>query len=150
MIGEVIEQAIWVTGEEPPELQAQFEKDLRAGLADIAGQYGVIIGPLIMRELKPGQERVPKVPDYIQGPDVRLLVGEATVIGEEFKSEGRFIADLDPKDLERLRVITRRVHQAWNPGKPELSIEKCDENINKQGWKAALTALREQVGIKVH
>ena len=97
MIGEVIEQAIWITGEEPPELQAQFEKDLRAGLADIAGQYGVIIGPLIMRELKPGQERVPKVPDYIQGPDVRLLVGEATVIGEELKSEGRFIADLDPK-----------------------------------------------------
>ena len=66
------------------------------------------------------------------------------------EAEGCFVADLEPKDLERLRTILRRVHQSYNPGKPELSTEKCDEYINKNGPDAALAALREQVGVKVH
>lgn len=148
--GEVIEFAIWANGAETSEMVAMFESDLRVGLAEIADQYGVIIGPLLMRELRPGEERVPPVPSHIHGPDVRLLVGEATVIGEVFQSEGAFVADLEPKDLERLRTILRRVHAAWNPGKPELSVEKCDEYINRNGADAALAALQDQVGVRVH
>ena len=138
-IGEVFEQAIWATGEEPPEMAAQFERDLRAGLAEIAAKFGVVIGTLLMTEMRPGEERVPEVPAHIHGPDVRLLVGEATVVDHVAEAhEGAFVADLEPKDLERLRTILRRVHAAWNPGKPELSTERCDEYINQNGPDAAL------------
>ena len=149
--GDVIETAIWMDGTETPDLKDRFERDMRAGLATMAENEGVIIGPLIMAEKRPGEERVPPVPDAIQGLDVRLLVGEATVIFYARQaSEGCFVADLEPKDLERLRTILRRVHQSYNPGKPELSTEKCDEYININGPDAALAALREQVGVKVH
>lgn len=57
-----------------------------------------------------------------------------------------FVADIDPKDLERLRIILRRIHQQYNPGKPTLSNERCDQFINQNGPDAALAALREQVG----
>jgi len=149
--GDVLETAIWMDGTETPDLKDRFESDMRASLAAMADNEGVIIGPLIMAEKRPGEERVPPVPDAIQGLDVRLLVGEAKVVGYELEvSEGTFVADLEPKDLERLRTILRRVHQSYNPGKPELTTEKCDEYINRNGPDAALAALREQVGVKVH
>lgn len=149
--GDVLETAIWMDGSETPELKRRFENDMRISLGNMAMAEGVIIGPLIMAEKKPGEERVPAVPDAIQGLDVRLLVGEAKVVDyvpEE--SEGCFVADLEPRDLERLVTILRRVHLSYNPGKPELSIEKCHEYINNNGPDAALAALREQVGVKVH
>lgn len=145
--GDVIETAIWMTGAEPEGMSERFEVDLRTALASMAEAEGVIIGPLVMTEKRPGEDRVPDVPDYIQGMDVRLLVGEATVIAEMFESEGAFVADLEPRDLERLRTILQRVHQQYNPGKPELSVEKCDEYINRNGPDAALAALREQVTV---
>ena len=148
--GDALETAIWLTGEEPDALKQRFESDVRAKLAEMADHEGVIIGPLLMTEKRPGEDRVPQVPDHVHGMNVRLLVGEAAVVGEVFTSEGAFVADLDPKDLARLRTILRRVHQAYNPGKPELSQEKCDEYININGPEAALEALREQVGVKVH
>ena len=148
--GDVLETAIWLDGRKTDELKHKFEKDLRESLAGMADEERVIIGPLMMTEKRPGEDRVPGVPDYIQGPDVRLLVGEATVFACLPATESRFVDDLDEKDLERLRSILRRVHRSYNPGKPDLSDEKCDEYINVNGPDAALAALREQVGIKVN
>ena len=142
--GDVLEFAVWMDGRETEEMKIDFEKQLRSVVAGIPA----ITGPLTMTEKRPGEERVPIPPNWLQGPDVRLLVGEATVIDLFKESEGCFVADLEPKDLERLRVILRKVHQDWNPGKPELSTERCDEYINQNGPDAALSALREQV--KVH
>ncbi len=148
--GDIFETAVWMTGDELEGLKDKFADDVRAYLAEMASATGLIMGPLILIEKKPGEDRVPSVPDYIHGSDVKLLVGEAQVIGETFVNEGAFVADLELKDLERLRMILRRVHQFYNPGKPELSQEKCDEYINRNGPDAALEALREQVGAKVH
>jgi hypothetical protein len=142
--GEVLEMAIWLQGNETQEMKDRFRDDI----AEALSTTNLVTGPVIMTELSPGDDRVPPVPDHIQGPDVKLLVGEATVLdytpGEpDYEAgEGNFIGDLEPKDLERLRAILRRVHQTWNPGKPELSTEKCDEYINRNGPDAALAALR--------
>lgn len=144
--GDVLEVAIWLDGTETQELKDRFANDIRNALATT----DLITGPVIMTELKPGDERVPPVPDNLQGPNVRLLVGEAVVVDYAPVYESRFVDDLEPVDLERLRTILRRVHQSYNPGKPELSNEKCDEYINVNGPSAALEALREQVGVKVH
>lgn len=147
--GDVLETAIWMDGTETEEQKRRFAQDFQIYLARAAGDE-FILGPMTIVEKRPGDDRVPPVPDSIQGPDVRLLVCEATVIDSILESESLFVADLDPKDLHRLRTILRRVHQWYNPGKPELSDEKCDEYINRNGPNAALEALREQVGVKVH
>jgi hypothetical protein len=144
--GDVLEMAIWMDGTETEEMKKQFEIDLRSAIAEVPA----ITGPLIMSEKKPGEDRVPKVPEGLQGPDVRLLVGEAAIIDMITPDEGYFLADLEPKDLDRLVSILRRVYQSYNPGKPELSLEKCYEFINQNGPEAADEALREQVGAKVH
>lgn len=149
--GDVLEASIWLSGTETDHLKARFERDLRASLAEGAEAEGVVMGPLIMTEKKPGEDRVPTPPDGLQGPDVRLLVGEAIVFDYAPQTtEGAFVADLEPKDLERLIIILRRVYQHYNPGKPELSRERCIEYINQNGADAALEALREQVGSRVH
>jgi hypothetical protein len=144
--GDVLEMAVWMDGTETEEMKKQFEVDLRSAIAEVPA----ITGPLIMTEKRPGDDRVPEVPDDLQGPDVRLLVGEARIIKMLTSYEGYFIADLEQKDLDRLVSILRRVYQSYNPGKPELSLEKCYEFINQNGPEAALEALREQVGAKVH
>jgi hypothetical protein len=149
-LGDMLETAIWMDGTETREMKERFHGDLEQAFAKMAEENHVIITPVTMTEKRPGDDRVPPVPDDLQGPDVRLLVGEALVVDHSLRNEGCFVADLDPRDLERLRTILRRVYRSYNPGKPELSTEKCDEFINQNGPDAALAALREQVGVKVH
>ena len=148
--GDVLELGIWMDGTETQELKDRFEGDLKRSFKRSAKLADVVISPVTMIVSKPGDDRVPKVPEGLHGPDVRFLIGEAEVVNLVPSFEGYFVADLEPKDLERLRTILRRVYQEYNPGKPELSTEKCDEFINQNGPDAALEALREQVGIKVH
>lgn len=138
--GEVFETAIWMTGEEAPELKERFIEDVRAYLAEVAERDGVVIGPLVMCEKSPGDDRVPPVPDTIQGPAVKLLVGEATVVAvHPAIAPWSFVLDLDKKDLHRLREITRQAA----PG--PLSDEECDEIIDEIGVETAVRTLREQV-----
>lgn len=144
--GDVLEIAIWLDGTETPALRARFDKDLCTNLAEMAGIEGMIIGPLIMAEKRPGEDRVPKVPDHIQGPDVRLLVGEARVICRQpfFALPGSFVGDLDRKDLARLREITRRA------APEQLSDMECERIIEEIGPAAAIEALRKMVDENEH
>lgn len=142
--GEVIESAIWITGDEPQELRQRYEQDVTQAIDDLCHEHGVIHGPLHWREKLPGSDRVPAVPDHIQGSQVRLLVAEAEVTGEVPKVSGSFIANLEPKDLTRLRFITRRA------SKSQLTDQECDEIIEHLGPEAALDTLRRNVGVTVH
>lgn len=139
--GDVLELGVWMDGRETDEMKIRFSEDLQSALTRVP----VVVGPLVMREMRPGEDRVPPTPKGLQGPDVKFLVGEAEVISLIEPGEGNFIGDLEPKDLERLVALTRSVYQSYNPGKPELSLERCYENINKQGPDAALAALRMTV-----
>ena len=44
-------------------------------------------------ELRPGEGRSPKVPKHISGPNVRLIVGEATVMGFRAKGSLKLLRD---------------------------------------------------------
>lgn len=150
-LGEILQTGVWLTGKEAEGMAERYANDLRANLDSMAETEGMVIGTLKMTFMRPGEERVPQVPDEIHGPNVRFLVGEAQVVDYmPIASEGMFVADLEPKDLERLRVILRRVYQQYNPGKPQLSNERCDQFINQNGPDAALSALREQVGATIN
>lgn len=150
--GDVLELAIWLDGTETPGMVRQWKHDSAYMIARSSGPQVAKISPVEFEIKRPGDDRVPPVPDDISGPDVRLLVASAYIIAFETVPEGAgFIAELDPKDLKRMRKITRKTHRDNNPGAPRLSDAVCDELIRRVGPGAALGALREAVdGGMVH
>lgn len=144
-VGEMLETAVWADGKETEEQMQQFKHDLQEQLNYFAEQEEVIISPLVVTEKKPGEERVPDVPDDIQGPNVRLIVGEARVLAPKpkFKTRvTRFIDDLEEDDLNLLRQITRRAYKKHHPKHPELTDFQCDQVIESLGPDTALDTLR--------
>jgi len=143
-IGDVIESAIWLTGEEGQEMRRRYEADVTSAIDDLCHEHNLIHGPVQFIEKKPGQDRVPEVPDHIQGINVRLLVAESEVIASAPEtSVGSFTANLEKIDLDRLRDITRQIHKRLNG--TILTNSQCDEVIEELGPEAALSTLRQQV-----
>ncbi len=146
--GDVLEAAIWLDGRETAEHRRLYEADLQEQLARAGNLYGMVIGPLMWTEKRLGQNRVPKVPDEIAGPDVRLLVAEATVVcrvPEHTAAGGSFVHELDPADLARLRDITRHAHAWRKPGERRLTDAECDAVIEEIGPDSALRTLKQAV-----
>lgn len=145
--GDTIENAIWLNGTETPELLARYKGDVADAMIEVAQSQGAALTPLRWTEKRPGDERVPAVPDHIQGPDVRLLVAEADVVSMRAQDTGNFLAELEPRDLARLRRVTREAYARWcreNPGKGQrepLTDRQCDTLINDLGPEAALASL---------
>lgn len=93
------------------------------------------LGPVSFELKRPGEDRVPAVPDRIKGPDVRLLVATAEVVGFDLTKRASFVDELNEGDLMKLRKATRRVH-----GK-NLPDAVCDQIIDRLGPVAAGVAL---------
>lgn len=145
-IGDAIETAIWLDGRETRGQRTRYDGDVRKAIADLCSEQGVVHGPVVFSVLKPGDERVPPVPDHISGPDVRLLHAEAKVVGIAMEvNPSRFVSDLDPKDVARLREITRRGHRKANPHDAPLTDDECDAMIEALGPDAAADAVRSAV-----
>lgn len=140
-IGDVVENSIWVSGDESEELKIRYKSDVREALEDLCVQAGYEHGPVRMHEKKPGDDRVPPVPDHINGSKVRLLVVETELV-EKVVSPGEpsFINNLEPKDLIRLRKITR--DSAFKQMKIHLTNDQVDEIIEMLGPDSAIDALR--------
>lgn len=142
-IGGLIESAIWITGDENPSTRARFEQDVRQAIADMCAEEGFECGPVTFIEKRPGDDRVPPVPDHVQGSRVRLLVGETQILSRLVAtSEGSFVANLDKKDLLRLRAITRNGLAKQRPDYV-MTDSECDQYIEQYGPEAALDTLRK-------
>lgn len=149
-IGMPIEVAIWLTGRETEQHMVQWRRDCEAEIGRFGLEHGVMMSEGVYTEKRPGEDRVPQVPDHISGPDVRLLVCEARVLRPEtqiVKSTG-FVQDLDAKDLARLRQITRRAYAKTHPGQARLNDAECDAIIERVGPESALKTLRGGVDSK--
>ena len=143
-ICDVIESAIWLDGEETPEQRQRFVHDVIHAIETACRDEGLLHGPVKFIEKHPGQDRVPEVPDHIQGQRVRMLVGEAEIIAKRPEEKpGSFIANLDRIDLLRLRKLTREAHNKKRLG--GLSDAECDTIIEQYGPQAALETLRKGV-----
>lgn len=147
-VGDTLETAIWLTGMESEILKARFKADAKKAMENANKFNGVVTGPLRWTEKRPGEDRVPPVPDHIQGPDVRLLVAEADVLNV-LGPESKFLAELEPADLTRLRKITREAHKLWwrrnMPGRryERITDRQADTLINDLGPEVAYEALRK-------
>lgn len=142
--GDVIEAAIWITGDEPAEIRTRYEADVSDAIERETAAAGYTHGPVQFVEKRPGDERVPQVPDHVQGSRVRLLVAEALIVARRVESPtGSFVAQLERRDLDRLRALTRR--QAAREG-VTLTDAECDALIEQIGPEAAIDTLRRAVG----
>ncbi len=143
-VGQTFEAAIWIDGRETPEQRAQFETDLKEAMRQISHKHRLALKATVFVEKKPGEDRVPPVPDHIQGPNVRLLVAEAEVMAVlPDLVRNSFLGDLDPIDLQRLRIITRRVGKLY--GNKTMTDQECDRIIEAGGPEAAMNAVRREV-----
>lgn len=144
-VGDVVETAVWLTGEEPKDLRDDYKADVREAISSLCQEKGFVHGPVEFVKKRPGDDRVPPVPNEVQGIDVHLLVAEAKIIGRLDYRSGGFIAELEPRDLERLRQITRRAHRAYLPDGEtprELTDQEVDDIIDELGPEAARDAIR--------
>lgn len=147
-VGDTLESAIWLDGTEKPEQVAMHKLNVQQTLEQANEASGAVTGPIRWSEKKPGDERVPEVPDHIQGDDVRLLVAECDVLNVR-PSESKFLAELEPGDLRRLRKITRDAHKTWwrktfpRHAWPRPSDRQCDTLINDLGPDVAYEALQK-------
>jgi hypothetical protein len=143
-LGDVIESAIWLNGEETPEDRRRFESDVSQAITELCDDLGFLHGPVTFIEKHPDDDRVPPVPDHVQGQRVRLLVAEAPIVAlKPEPTQDSFIANLDRTDLDRLRQMTREAHAKHIPGAKRLTDPEVDEVIEATGPEAALGALRQ-------
>lgn len=138
--GDLIECAIWLSGTEPEEMIALWKNEhCPAALRGMVQTADVTLGPVIFVTKRPGEDRVPPVPDHIHGPDVQLLVAEAVLVEVRplVLPATSFVTDLDKNDLARLRTITRNAYQKHNRNAPRLTDEECDGIIEAMGPQTA-------------
>lgn len=140
-IGQVVENAMWVTGDESDAMVDGYKRQVETSITLLCDELGFIHGPVLWKTLRPEDDRVPEVPDHIQGQQVRLLVGESVVLARKpVTPVGSFVANLDRVDLERLRILTRRAS-----GHADMTDAQCDEVIEQLGPEAAVDGLRKAV-----
>lgn len=146
--GDLAEIAIWLSGTETPEQIERWKTvDAPAALQDAERQHNVEVGPVTWTTKAPGEDRVPPVPDHINGPDVRLLIGEAKVRGKPLITrESGFVHDLTKDDLAKLRRMTRRAHRSMHPG-DRLTDARCDAVIEALGPDVAVKTLRDGAAV---
>ena len=136
-VGDVIETAIWLSGDESEEMRQRYINDVCAAIEEQCHTEHVLHGPITFTEKRPGEHRVPPVPDHIQGQRVRLFVAETTVMSVIETKEGSFVANLDHVDLIRLRRFTRR------QARKVMTDQECDQIIEQYGPEAAIDSLKQ-------
>lgn len=134
-IGDLAECAIWIDGTESEAMLRQWKTDCAFMMAN-GHEPKLKLGPVSFEIKRPVEDRVPSVPDRIKGPDVRLLIATAEVLGFEAIAQESFLNELSEADLVKLRKATRRV-QGRN-----LPDAVCDQIIERLGPVAA--------GVMVH
>jgi len=145
-IGDTVDNSIWLDGNETPEMRKQFERDVEDAIDYFCYVNGMEHGPVTWTEKHPEDADVPPVPDHIQGERVRLLFASTTIIGKRVQTSiGSFIGDLDKKDHELLRKITRRAM-------PNVTLNDNDVDalIEELGPEAAMDAVRKHYKKRLH
>lgn len=132
ILGDLAECAIWIDGTETEAMLRQWRADVGYLMAN-GHEPKLVLGPIDFEIKWPGQDRVPQVPDRISGPDVRLLIATAEVVGFETAKRATFVDDLSEADLRKLRGITRRKLGHKGP----MTDAQCDQLIDRLGPVAA-------------
>lgn len=147
--GEILEVGVWLSGTETAdEINHYIDVLAREACRKTAAESGLDIAPNLRVEFKaPNEDRVPDVPDTVQGPCVTFLVVEAKVIDSVLSSalnkpKSLFADDLMKDDFRRLCRITRRAYKEAMPHMPPLTDNQVKTLVNDLGPEAAELALK--------
>ena len=144
-VGDVVENSVWLTGAETQAEIDRYVADVEQSIVDAANEQRAIMAPPEWSIKRPGDDHVPKVPDHIAGPDVRLLVVEARIVARmpDRPMPTRGLAgDFDKPDLAAMRAATRQGYAKSRPGALPLTDDQCDVIINELGEETVLDELR--------
>jgi len=145
-IGDIIELAYWMTGEETVQELDEFGQAAQMALQSFVEEEHVMLSTAHATTLRPGDARCPVPPEHIHGADVQLLLVEAKVILElPGPKPSRFADELEKDDLRRLAVITRRQYNQVFPRHPQLTDGQVKTIINDMGPDVALATLQGRV-----
>ncbi len=142
---EEIEFAIWYDANEHLDPINSCGESIKDALDAICVKNKTGHGKISYEILKPGDDRVPSVPRWLETTDgviPRLLVATAETLGYVYQGSMGIVGDLDKKDIARLRVIVQRVHQKFHPKTTPLTDPECDRIIDQQGIEVVMDQLR--------
>jgi len=144
-IGSEIEAAIWYDAGNCIDPVNDFGDSIKEGISQMCLKHSVVCGGTEYEVLKPGDDRVPRVPKWLEkidGSIPRLLVARTRIIATaSVQNSIGIIGDLDHKDVMRLRALTRMKYQQLNPGSGKLTDQQCDEIIDTLGLEVVLEQL---------
>ena len=130
-LGDTIESAIWLDGRETKEQRQAYEKAVADAMTAECNHNGFSHGHVRFTELHPYDDRVPEVPDHIEGTQPRLLVAEADIVDNHIQAAPTsFASTLETKDLLTLRKITKR---AYSKKGHTLNSHQADQIIDQLG-----------------
>ncbi len=145
-IGDILEFAFWVTGEETEEEIHAMAEQADKRMSDVMRDDNIMLAKCGVVELKMGDERLPELPNHIHGPDVRCLIFEARVLLDlPAPSKSRFADELEKDDFRRLSVINQTAYSRLFPNAPPLTHGQQKTIINGIGEEAVLDVLRGYV-----
>ncbi len=146
--GNEIEFAIWYDANEHLDPINSCSESIKDALDAICAKKNVGHGEISYAILKPGDDRVPLVPrwlEIINGVIPRLLLATTKTTSSLHKEPIGIVGDLDKKDIGRLRAITRRAHRKAHPKTMPLTNQECDRIIDQIGMEVVMDQLRSTV-----
>ncbi len=144
-VGDEVEFAIWFDANEHSDPINSCSKSMEDAIDVIHGKRNISHGKISYEILKPGDDRVPSVPRWLEninGSVPRLLVATTKMTNKVRQESMGIIGDLDKKDIARLRVITQREHHKVYPNDDPLTNYECDQIIDKLGIQIVMDQLR--------
>jgi hypothetical protein len=106
-LGDTIETAIWLDGRETKAQRSAYEREVTEAIDMECSTNGFLHGEIKFHVKHPYDDRVPEVPEHIEGTQPRLLVAEADIVAKKFETTSTFVSTLETKDLLKLRKITK-------------------------------------------
>ena len=148
--GSELEFSIWYDANEHADPISSCSESITEGLDAICVKSNVFHDKVHYEILKPGDDRVPSVPRWLEiiyGSVPRLLVATTKAYNSGWRDQNTvgIIGDLDKKDIARLRLITRSIHQKCHPNTTSLTDYECDHIIDKMGMEVVMDQLRSSV-----
>ncbi len=150
---EELEVAIWYDANEYVDPIKSCSESIRDMIDIMCAGTKDTHGDIDYKILKPGDDRVPSVPRWLEktdGATPRLLVAttktqlmsSVSSVNQELPN---IIGDLDKKDIARLRFMTRKAHHKSYPRDSPLTDPECDQIIDKLGLEIVMEQLKSSV-----
>ena len=143
-----LEFAIWYDANKHLDPINSCSESIKDALGAICIKNKIGHGKISYEILKPGDDRVPSVPRWLEttnGAIPRLLVATTKTSSYFYHGPMGIVGDLDKKDIARLRVIVKQVHQKFHPKTTPLTDQECDNIIDRQGMEVVVDQLRSSV-----